>query len=149
MQRLGPRVYLVLEKKTFEGFYHIWAWKPFWSMDQAHFGNLSFSCPRRLRMKFEQHWPRGFRGGVIWNYQHFFHTNVWGPCIQKQIWPRHKKVICQCITIILAILVDLLSPMIYAKVQPQGILSSGEEAFERFLPYMGMVAILVSGPQPF
>ena len=32
-------------------------------------------------------------------------------------------------TFILAILVDLLSPMIYAKIQPQGILSSGEEDF--------------------
>ena len=30
---------------------------------------------------------------------------------------------------ILAILVDLPSPMIYAKIQPQGILCSGEEDF--------------------
>ena len=35
----------------------------------------------------------------------------------------------QCITIILATLVDLLSPMICAKNQPQGILGSGEEDF--------------------
>ena len=77
-------------------------------MDHVHFSNLSFSCPRRLCMKFEQHWPRGFRGKVIWNYQHFFHTNVSGPykCIQKQTWPRRKKVKCQCMTIILATLVD-------------------------------------------
>ena len=39
--------------------------------------------------------------------------------------------------------------MIPAKVQPQGILSSGEEDFYRFLPYMGVAAILVNGPQPF
>ena len=32
-------------------------------------------------------------------------------------------------TFILAILVDLLSPMTYAKNQPQGILGSGEEDF--------------------
>ena len=32
-------------------------------------------------------------------------------------------------TIILATLVDLPSPMIYAKIQPLGILESGEEAF--------------------
>ena len=51
-------------------------------------------------------------------------------------------------TIILAILVDLSSIMIYAKIQPQGILGSGED-FYRFLPYMGMVAILVNGPRPF
>ena len=34
-------------------------------------------APRRLHMKFEQHWPRGFRGEVVWNSQHFPHTNVW------------------------------------------------------------------------
>ena len=32
-------------------------------------------------------------------------------------------------TIILAILVDLPSPMPYAKIQPHGILGSGEEDF--------------------
>ena len=32
-------------------------------------------------------------------------------------------------TIILASLVDLLFPMIYAKIQPQGILRFGEEDF--------------------
>ena len=50
-------------------------------------------------------------------------------CMGKQTWPRRKKVKCQCTTIILATLVDLLSPMIYAKIQPQGILGSGEEDF--------------------
>ena len=39
--------------------------------------------------------------------------------------------------------------MIYAKIQPQGILDSGEEDFLRFLPYMGMADILVNGWQPF
>ena len=68
-------------------------------------------APWRLHMKFEQHWPRGFRGEVIWNHQHFFHTNVWDPykCIQKQTWPCREKVKCQCTTIILATLVDLPS----------------------------------------
>ena len=45
----------------------------------------------------------------------------------------------------LATLADLPSPMICAKIQPQGILGSGEEDFWRFLPYMGMAAILVKG----
>ena len=113
-----------MEKKIFKGFYNIWEWQPFWSMDHTHFSNLSFSCPRRLRMKFEQHWPGGFRGKAIWNYQHFFHTNVWSPykCIQKQNWPRCKKVRCQCMTTILATLVDRPFQMIYAKILPQGIL---------------------------
>ena len=37
---------VVLEEKIFKGFYHIWAWQPFWSMDHDHFSNLSFSCPK-------------------------------------------------------------------------------------------------------
>ena len=60
-----------------------------------------------------------------------------------------KKVKCQHRTIILAISVDLPSPMICAKIQPQGLFGSGKEDFLMFLPYMGRVAILVNGPQPF
>ena len=76
---------------------------------------------RRLHVKFKQHWPRGFRGEVVWNSQHFSHTNVWSPHkpIGKQTWPRHKKVKRQCTTIILATLVDLPSLMICAKIQPK------------------------------
>ena len=47
----------------------------------------------------------------------------------KQTWPCRKKVKRQLTTILLAILVDLPSPVISAKVQPQGILGSGEEDF--------------------
>ena len=50
-------------------------------------------------------------------------------CIGKQTWPCCKKVKRQRTTILLAILVDLPSPMIPAKVQPQGILDSGGEDF--------------------
>ena len=50
-------------------------------------------------------------------------------CIGKQTWPCRKKVKCQCTTIILAILIDPTSLMIYSKIQPQGILDSGEEDF--------------------
>ena len=74
-------------------------------------------APRRLHMKFEQHWPTSFRGEVVWNSQNFSYTNVWCP---------YK---CQCTTIILATLVDLPSLMICAMIQPQGILGSGEEDF--------------------
>ena len=58
----------------------------------------------------------------------FFHTNVWGPykCIQKQTWPRRKKVKCQCMIIILATLIDRQFQMIYANIQPQAILGFGE-----------------------
>ena len=50
-------------------------------------------------------------------------------CIGMQTWPCRKKVKRQRTTILLAILVDLPSPMIPAKVQPQGILGSGGEDF--------------------
>ena len=82
-------------------------------------------APGRLQIKFEQHWPRCSRGEVIWNSQHFIPYKSIG----KQTWPRHYKVKCQCMTIILAILVDLPSLIIYAKIQPKGILGFGEEDF--------------------
>ena len=80
---------------------------------------------RRLHMKFEQNWPRGSRGEVVWNSEVFLPYK----CIRKQNWPYCKKVKCQCTTIILASLVELLFPMIYAKIQPQGILCFREEDF--------------------
>ena len=46
---------------------------------------------------------------------------------KEATWPCHKKVKCQCMTIILATLVDPLSSMIYANIQPQSILCSREE----------------------
>ena len=50
-------------------------------------------------------------------------------CIGKQTWPCRKKIKRQCTTIILATLVDPMSSMIYAKIQPQSILDSKEEDF--------------------
>ena len=49
----------------------------------------------------------------------------------------------------LAILEDLPSPKICVKIQPQGIFVSGEEHFKGFYVNIGMVAILVNGPQQF
>ena len=50
----------------------------------GHLGQLTatilaiFHSPnlRRLHMKFEQNWPRGSREEVIWNSEHFSHTNA-------------------------------------------------------------------------
>ena len=67
------------------------------------------------------------------NSQHFSHIQC--KCIGpiqmhgKQIWPCRKKVKCQRRTIILAILVDLLSPRICANKTPRGLFGSGEEDF--------------------
>ena len=43
---------LVLRKKIYKGFYHIWACQPSWSCDLYHLYKLSFPFPRRLHMKF-------------------------------------------------------------------------------------------------
>ena len=40
-------------------------------------------------------------------------------------------------------IVDLVSLMLHAKFQDPRPLGSGEEDLKRFLPYMGMAAILV------
>ena len=86
---------------------------------------------RRHNMKFEQIWLSGFREEEILNSQQFSYSNVWGSykCVGKQTWSCRKKVKCQRTTILLATLVDLSFPMICAKIQPQGILGSGEEDF--------------------
>ena len=102
-------------------------------MDRDYFSNFLFPCPRWLHLKCEQYWPRGFRKEVVWNSQHFSHINVWGPytCRGKQTWPRPKKVKCPCTTISL---VDLPSPMICAKIQPQNILGL-EKIFNSHLKF--------------
>ena len=51
------------------------------------------------------------------------HTNAWG----SKFYLGGKTVKCQHRTIILAILVDLLSPIICAENRAQGLFSSGEE----------------------
>ena len=51
--------------------------------------------------------------------------------------------------IIWTILVVLTYTMLHIKFQGHRSIGSGEEDFLRFLPYMGMVAILVMWPEPF
>ena len=63
-------------------------------------------------------------------------------CMRAQIWPCCKKDKGQPMTIIWTSLVDLESPMVYSKTQPQSFLGSGEEDFLGLLPYIGMAAIL-------
>ena len=46
MQRFSTKASSVLEKKIFKGFYHIWAWRPSWSMDHNHFSNFLFPQPK-------------------------------------------------------------------------------------------------------
>ena len=48
---------------------------------------------------------------------------------ETQIWPCHKKVKGHPSLIILTNLVDIESPMLYTKIQPQSFLNIGEEDF--------------------
>ena len=65
--------------------------------------------------------------------------------MEMQIWPCSKKVKDQPRVIIWTNLVDLVSMMLYTKIQPQSFLGSGVENFKEFLPYTGMAAILING----
>ena len=68
---------------------------------------------------------------------------------RTEIWQCRKKVNYRPRIIIWTNLVDLASPMLYTKSQPQSFLGYGEEVFEAFLPYMGMAAILFNSAKPF
>ena len=152
MQRFSPKASSVLEKKIFKGF-----------IIYGHGGHLGqraatilaiFHSPnlRRLHIKFEQNWPRGSRGEVVWNSEHFSHTFFPYKCIRKQNWPYHKKVKCQFTTIILATLVDLLFPMIYVKVQPKRHPRFWRTRFLKVFPiqmHREANLTLVNGPRPF
>ena len=109
MQRFSPKASSVLEKNIF-----IWASRPSWSTNCDHFSNLSFPLPKEapyeIWAKLSQRLQR--RSCLkFWTFSPY-------KCIRKQNWPYCKKVKCQCTTIILAILVALPFPKIYAKIQP-------------------------------
>ena len=69
--------------------------------------------------------------------------------MRAQIRPCHKQVKSQPMTIIWTNLINLESPMLYTKIQPQSILGSGEEDFYVILPYICMVAILFNSVESF
>ena len=114
MQRFSHKASLVLEKKIFKGFYHIWAWRPSLTIDSNHFSKLSFPWPREALNEIWAILTQSLQRRSHLKFSTFFPYK----CIGKQTWPRHKKVKCQCMTINLATLVDLPSQMIYAKNQP-------------------------------
>ena len=67
--------------------------------------------------------------------------------IRDQIWPCRKIGQGQPTVIIWTNLVVLMNPMQHTKFQGHWPFGSGEEDFLRFLPYIGMVAILVMWPR--
>ena len=114
MQTFSPKASSVLEKKIFKGFYHIWAWRPPWSTNRDHFSNFLFPLPKKAPYEIWAKLAQRLQRRSCLKILTFFPYN----CIRKQNWPYRKKVKCQCTTIILAILVALLFPKIYAKIQP-------------------------------
>ena len=66
-----------------------------------------------------------------------------------QIWPWHKIGQGQPSVIILIILVVLSYTILHTKFQGHQSIGSGEEDFLRFLPYMGMAAMLVKRTNSF
>ena len=128
MQRFSHKASSVLEKKIFERyFYYIWAWRQSWSMDGNHFSNLSFLCPKETPNEIWTTLARRLQRRSL-KFLTFFPYKYIG----KQTWPRRKKVKCQCTTIILATLIDLSSPIIWAKIQPQCILGFEEDFWRLF-----------------
>ena len=121
----APRYPRFWRRRFFKGFYHIWAWRPPWSMNCDHFSNLSFPQPKEAPYEIWAKLAQRLQRRSRLKFWIFFPYK----CIRKQNWPHGKKVKCQCTTSILATLVDLQFPMIYIKIQPQGILVFGEQDF--------------------
>ena len=69
--------------------------------------------------------------------------------IRDQIWPCRKIGQGQPRVIIWTNLIVLEHPMLHTKFQGHRTFGSWKEDFLRFLPYMGMVAILVMWLRPF
>ena len=55
---------LVLEKKIFKGFYHIWAWWPYWSCDLEGLYKFSFPQPKEALKEIWLHLAQYSIGGV-------------------------------------------------------------------------------------
>ena len=118
---LSPMIYANIQpkassvqEKIFKGFYHIWAWRPSWSTNRDHFSNLLFPLLKEATYEIWAKLAQRLQRRSCLKFWTFFPYK----CIRKQNWPYCKKVKCQCTTIILTILVALLFPKIYAKIQP-------------------------------
>ena len=59
--KIQPKASSVLEKTIFKGFYHIWAWRPSWSMDRDHFSNFSFPQPKKVPYEIWAKLAQGFQ----------------------------------------------------------------------------------------
>ena len=84
---------LVLEKKIFEGFYHIWAWRPSWSCDQDHvLTNFHFLVPESFHTKFSSEWLSSFRENLVLI---FVCTQPWAKVNLQYLHTFMKSISCQ------------------------------------------------------
>ena len=110
--KIHPEASSALEKKIFKGFYHIWAWRPSWSMDRDHFSNLSFPQPKVAPHEIWTTLAQRLQRSSHLKFSTFFPYKCMLPIqMHREANLTCKKVKCQYTTIILATLVDLLSPM--------------------------------------
>ena len=63
--KIRPLSFLGSGDEDFLMFYHIWTWRSSKLMDRDHLYKFQSSFNRRLHMRFEENWPRGFRGEVV------------------------------------------------------------------------------------
>ena len=95
-----------------------------------------------LQANFETQGCNGFQ--KVNNFHFFPYKSL---C--DQIWPWRKMGQGQPRVIIWTTLVVLPYTMLHTKFQGHWSIDSGKKDFLRFLPYMGMAAILVMWPAPF
>ena len=88
MQRFSSKASSVLEKKSFKGFYHIWAWRPSWSTNCDHFSNLLFPLPKETPYEIWAKLAQRLQRRSCLKFWTFFLYK----CIRKQNWHYHKKV---------------------------------------------------------
>ena len=48
-------------RRFLKGFYHIWAWRPYWSCDQDHLNKLSFPNPKESPYEIRVQLAQWFR----------------------------------------------------------------------------------------
>ena len=129
----------------FKGFYHICAWEPSWSCDPTRLYKFSFPLIHKLSYEIWFKITKQFLRKTSFNFESEWPLTKVKWC--DQIWPWSKIGQRQHRVIIWTILVVLAYTMLYTRFQGHRSIGSGEDIL-RFLPYMGIVAILIMWPRP-
>ena len=87
--------------------------------------NIVFNIPMKNYLS-------SLKGSCMGNFALFFF----------QLYPTHSRSVYDSTGLILAILYSKVPHMLHAKIRLIGTVVLQKKSFERFLPYMGMAAIL-------